>query len=74
MRRILVLMAVACALGGCGGDDDGASTVPTVTIGLDFTPNAAHAGIYAAVRTGRDEENGLRIKIRPPAGGSPDSL
>jgi NitT/TauT family transport system substrate-binding protein/putative hydroxymethylpyrimidine transport system substrate-binding protein len=72
MRRILVLMAVAVA--GCGGGDDEAGAPPTVTVGLDFTPNAAHAGIYAAVRTGEDEDNGIRIEIRPPAGGSPDSL
>jgi NitT/TauT family transport system substrate-binding protein/putative hydroxymethylpyrimidine transport system substrate-binding protein len=73
MRRILVFMGVAAALAGCGGDDE-AGAPPTVTVGLDFTPNAAHAGIYGAVRTGRDEENGVHIRIRPPAGGSPDSL
>jgi putative hydroxymethylpyrimidine transport system substrate-binding protein len=73
MRRLLVLMGITAALAGCGSDDEAASP-PTVTVGLDFTPNAAHAGIYAAVRTGRDEENGVRISIRPPAGGSPDSL
>src|SRR5688572_3315102 len=73
MRRILVLVGVAAALAGCGDDGESGSS-PTVTVGLDFTPNAAHAGIYAAVRTGRDEENGVRIRIRPPAGGSPDSL
>ena len=66
-------MTVAAALAGCGGDDD-AGAPPGLTIGLDFTPNAAHAGIYAAVRTGQDTENGVRIRIRPPAGGSPDSL
>jgi NitT/TauT family transport system substrate-binding protein/putative hydroxymethylpyrimidine transport system substrate-binding protein len=60
-------------MAGCGGDDD-AGAPPTLTVGLDFTPNAAHAGIYAAVRTGQDTENGVRIRIRPPAGGSPDSL
>lgn len=74
MRRILVLLAVGAALGGCGDGDDGSGASPAVTVGLDFTPNAAHAGIYAAVREGRDEENGIRIRIRPPAGGSPDSL
>jgi NitT/TauT family transport system substrate-binding protein/putative hydroxymethylpyrimidine transport system substrate-binding protein len=74
MRRFLVLMAVAVAVAGCGSGDDEAGAPATVTVGLDFTPNAAHAGIYAAVRTGQDTENGVRIRIRPPAGGSPDSL
>jgi len=71
MRRLLVLILIALA--GCGGDDETAAP-PTLTVGLDFTPNAAHAGIYAAVRTGQDEQRGVRIRIRPPAGGSPDSL
>jgi NitT/TauT family transport system substrate-binding protein/putative hydroxymethylpyrimidine transport system substrate-binding protein len=73
MRRFLVLAAVLAA--GCGGDDGGGGgSPPQMTVGLDFTPNAAHAGIYAAVRTGADRDNGVRIAIRPPAGGSPDSL
>jgi putative hydroxymethylpyrimidine transport system substrate-binding protein len=71
MRRFLVLLAVLIA--GCGGEDE-AGAPPEITVGLDFTPNAAHAGIYAAARTGADLDNGVRIRIRPPAGGSPDSL
>jgi NitT/TauT family transport system substrate-binding protein/putative hydroxymethylpyrimidine transport system substrate-binding protein len=71
MRRFLVLAALfASGCGGGGGD----AAEPRVTVGLDFTPNAAHAGIYAAVRTGADRDEGVRIRIRPPAGGSPDSL
>ena len=72
MRRFLVLAAVLVA--GCGGGDGESDAPAEMTVGLDFTPNAAHAGIYAAVRTGADRENGVRIRIRPPAGGSPDSL
>ncbi len=71
MRRFLVLLAVAVA--GCGGDDE-AGAPARVTVGLDFTPNAAHAGIYAAVRTHEDTDHGVRIRIRSPGGGSPDSL
>jgi putative hydroxymethylpyrimidine transport system substrate-binding protein len=72
MRRFLVLAALVAA--GCGGGDDGDGPPRRVTVGLDFTPNAAHAGIYAAVRTGADRAHGVRIRIRPPAGASPDSL
>lgn len=71
MRRLLLLAVVAAA--GCGGEGDNASPAP-VTVGLDFTPNAAHAGIYAATRTEADASEGVDITIRPPAGGSPDSL
>ena len=73
MRRFLVLVGLAAALAACGDDDDSRSPA-ALTVGLDFTPNAAHAGIYAAVRTHKDTENGVSIRIRPPAGGSPDSL
>jgi NitT/TauT family transport system substrate-binding protein/putative hydroxymethylpyrimidine transport system substrate-binding protein len=68
MRRLLVLLAVAVA--GCGNADD-TSTPRTVTVGLDFTPNAAHAGLYAAARA---EHGDIRLQIRPPGGGVPDSL
>jgi NitT/TauT family transport system substrate-binding protein/putative hydroxymethylpyrimidine transport system substrate-binding protein len=52
---------VLAVLAGCGGGDSGADK-PTVA--LDFQPNAAHAGIYAA----RDD-----LEIRVPSS-STDSL
>lgn len=33
---------------------------------LDFTPNAAHAGIYAAVARGYDRQMGLRLRVLVP--------
>lgn len=71
MRRALPLIAVAL-LAGCGGDDPAASP-PELRLALDFTPNAVHAPIYAAVREGLDREAGVAIRIRTP-GRSPDSL
>jgi len=47
--------------------------LPEVTLALDFTPNAVHAPIYAAVRENLDRDAGVRLRIRPP-GASPDSL
>ena len=71
-----VLTALAGVLlvvpAGCGGDDDQPRLRPA-TIALDFTPNAVHAPIYAAVREGFDRRHGVRLRIRPP-GSSPDSL
>ena len=46
---------------------------PELTLALDFTPNAVHAPIYAAVREGFDRAAGVRLRIRAP-GASPDSL
>ena len=56
---------------GCGGS--GGSGPGEVTLALDFTPNAVHAPIYAAVREGFDRRHGVRIRIRAP-GSAPDSL
>jgi NitT/TauT family transport system substrate-binding protein/putative hydroxymethylpyrimidine transport system substrate-binding protein len=76
-RRIAVavlLAVVLVAVAGCGGADDrGAGRTPTVTVALDFTPNAIHAPIYAAVRDGADRRHGIRIRIQTP-GSQPDSL
>jgi putative hydroxymethylpyrimidine transport system substrate-binding protein len=76
MSRAALLLALVLSLAGCGGDDGqpAASTpAPDVTVALDFTPNAVHAPIYEAVRTGRDRRQGVRLHIRTPGSG-PDSL
>jgi putative hydroxymethylpyrimidine transport system substrate-binding protein len=66
----LVLAALSLAACGGSGGDDGP---PTAVVALDFTPNAAHAPIYEAVRRGFDLDRGVRIQIRSP-GSAPDSL
>jgi len=76
MRRALLPVAVllALAVGGCGGDGGPtSSTSRPVTLVLDFTPNAAHAGIYETIVRGIDGEYGLRLQVREP-GASTDSL
>jgi NitT/TauT family transport system substrate-binding protein/putative hydroxymethylpyrimidine transport system substrate-binding protein len=40
---------------------------------LDFTPNAAHAGIYEAMARGRDSAHHVRLTVRQPTASS-DSL
>jgi putative hydroxymethylpyrimidine transport system substrate-binding protein len=70
--RILPLLAVALTLAACGGGGGAAGERP-LTVALDFTPNAVHAPIYAAVRVRADRERGVRIRVRPP-GSAPDSL
>jgi NitT/TauT family transport system substrate-binding protein/putative hydroxymethylpyrimidine transport system substrate-binding protein len=70
----IVLMA-AVALAGCGGNDPTATSAapPRVQLALDFTANAVHAPLFAAVRAGRDRANGVRLIIRRPGAG-PDAL
>jgi NitT/TauT family transport system substrate-binding protein/putative hydroxymethylpyrimidine transport system substrate-binding protein len=75
--RLRILAAAALALtavvlAACGGTGSGRS-LPTVVLSLDFIPNAVHAPIYTAVRDRRDRQEGIRLRIRKPAGG-PDAL
>jgi putative hydroxymethylpyrimidine transport system substrate-binding protein len=77
-RRSLVLLvlAAAAALAGCGsGSGGGAQTAAPqrVQLALDFTANAVHAPLFAAVRTGADRRHHVALVIRRPAGG-PDAL
>src|SRR3954451_24526099 len=74
MRRCLPLFVCVIAFcGGCGGGSNDASPTP-MRLALDFTPNAAHAPIYAALRTGADRRHGIRLRIIGPGTGTPDSL
>lgn len=63
------LLAAALGVGGCAG----ASANRQMTLVLDFTPNAAHVGIYEALATGRDRAHGIRLTVRQPTATS-DSL
>src|SRR4051794_32432803 len=69
-----VLVLAACG-GGSGGERSATAARPAApaTLALDFTPNAVHAPIYAAVRQGFDRRHGVRLRIREP-GSSPNSL
>jgi putative hydroxymethylpyrimidine transport system substrate-binding protein len=67
---LIVLLALVAA--GCGGGGGKSSPEP-VRLALDFTPNAVHAGIYAATSTGLDKKHGVRLIVRAPSA-STDSL
>ena len=63
---------VLLVLGGCGTRNSKTSPAP-VTLLLDFTPNAVHAGIYRATARGYDRDAGVRLRVREP-GQSSDSV
>src|SRR3954467_2448306 len=74
MRLCLPALAVLAALAaGCGDSANSKGPAP-LSLALDFTPNAAHAPIYAALRTGADRRHGIRLRILGPGTGTPDSL
>jgi putative hydroxymethylpyrimidine transport system substrate-binding protein len=71
-RLIVVLPVLALVAAGCGSSAS-SNGAKTVDVALDFVPNAVHAPLYEAVRTGADRRHGIRINIVEP-GSSPDSL
>src|SRR3954468_14782989 len=74
MRLCLPALAVLAALAAGCGDSSNTSGPAPLSLALDFTPNAAHAPIYAAVRTGADRRHGVKLRILGPGTGTPDSL
>jgi NitT/TauT family transport system substrate-binding protein/putative hydroxymethylpyrimidine transport system substrate-binding protein len=75
MRRAAALLAAVLLLSGaagCGGDGAEPGAPIGATLVLDFTPNAAHAGIYAAAREGYYDDAHIDVTIREP-GSSTDA-
>lgn len=69
MRGAVALLAAALSLtgaAGCGGAGAEPGAPQGATLVLDFTPNAAHSGIYAAQRQGYYREAGIDLSIRQP--------
>ncbi len=72
MRRgILVAAALVAALvAGCGSSTPGGRAAPSpagASLVLDFTPNAVHVGIYAALARGYDTAAGIRLHVIVPS-------
>ena len=69
MTRAVALLAAAlsaAALAACGdGAEPGAPSGATLV--LDFQPNAAHAGIYAALGEGLYRQAGIDLDVREPS-------
>jgi putative hydroxymethylpyrimidine transport system substrate-binding protein len=69
MSRAVALLAAALALlgiAGCGGGGAEPGAPKGATLVLDFTPNAAHAGIYAALAESFYRDAGVELKAQPP--------
>jgi putative hydroxymethylpyrimidine transport system substrate-binding protein len=70
-RKIVTLLAAAVAIAGCGEKSEpGADATPgqaeSLTVMLDYFPNADHAGLYLAQGSGEYERAGLDVKFQPP--------
>jgi len=69
MRRVAALLAAVLAAGSlaaCGGDGAEPGAPRGATLVLDFTPNAVHSGIYAALARGYYEQVGVELAVREP--------
>ena len=68
MSKVVALLAAVLALAASGCGEDGAEPGASqeATLVLDFTPNAVHAGIYAALERGWLEQEGVEIEVREP--------
>jgi putative hydroxymethylpyrimidine transport system substrate-binding protein len=59
------LLAVA-VIAACGGHSSSGGAKP-VSLVLDFTPNAVHAGIYTALERGYDRAEGIDLHVIVPS-------
>jgi putative hydroxymethylpyrimidine transport system substrate-binding protein len=69
MRVVSALLAavlLAAGTAGCGGDGAEPGAPVGATLVLDFIPNAAHTGIYAARRQGYYRDAGIDLTVRQP--------
>ena len=69
MRRAVALLAAALLLAGvagCGGSGAEPGVPKGATVVLDFTPNAVHSGIYAALANGFYGDAGINLHIQVP--------
>jgi len=69
MKWVVALLAAALLLtgtAGCGGSGAEPGAPQGVALVLDFTPNAAHSGLYAAKREGYYGDAGIDLTIRQP--------
>jgi putative hydroxymethylpyrimidine transport system substrate-binding protein len=75
MRWVAALLAAVLALlpvTGCGDDGAEPGAPQGATLVLDFTPNAVHSGIYAALSRGLYRGAGVDLEVRQP-GASTDA-
>jgi putative hydroxymethylpyrimidine transport system substrate-binding protein len=68
-RPAIVFAAAVALASGCGAGtsaDRATHPLKQVALMLDFTPNAVHAGIYAALARHYDADEGIALHVRPP--------
>lgn len=67
----VILIGLAALMSGCGSSS--APDRQNATLVLDFTPNAVHVGVYAAVARSFDQGEGVHLHVIAPSA-STDSV
>ena len=70
---VLAMVATGCGSGTSTAGTIGRPQVKDATLILDFTPNAVHSGIYAALAQHYDRDNGVALHVIAPTA-STDSI
>lgn len=70
VAALLAAALLLAGVAGCGGDGAEPGAPKGAALVLDFTPNAVHAGIYAAQDLGFFKEEGADLEIREPGSSS----
>ncbi len=73
LAALLAVSAIATACGSSPSTSHRSSAPREASLVLDFTPNAVHAGIYAAITHGYDRVEGIRLRVIVPSA-STDSI
>jgi putative hydroxymethylpyrimidine transport system substrate-binding protein len=79
MAAVIAAVAASLALCSCGSSHGqrasghGGRRVQSASMVLDFTPNAVHVGIYAAIARHLDAQNGIDLHVEVP-GASTDAI
>jgi ABC-type nitrate/sulfonate/bicarbonate transport system substrate-binding protein len=66
-RHVISAVLLALVIVGCGASAGDDRPEEAATLVLDFTPNAVHAGIYAALARGYDDAEGVHLTVRAPS-------
>jgi putative hydroxymethylpyrimidine transport system substrate-binding protein len=67
LSLVLTAILTAALLAACGASHTTAKKTHSVSLVLDFTPNAIHTGIYTAIARGYDHDAGIDLHVIVPS-------
>jgi putative hydroxymethylpyrimidine transport system substrate-binding protein len=67
LAPLTVVLLTATLAAACGSQHTASSQTQSVSLVLDFTPNAVHTGIYTATERGYDHAAGINLHVIVPS-------